>query len=160
MDVVNSEEMKELLTSPVKQAEPVTNGDSTNTEHTLDSGIRIHTLTYIFDKLLMVQFLLLCPSYFVALRKSMFVFVALKKSIFVCPHSCIILYYVAFGKWICIAHVTWFKKARLNWSTGYSAVGWQVNSLIQKLFHLRLYYQYNASTTQNVSQYFGKTLVF
>ena len=34
LDIVTSEEMKNLLTSPVKEPEPVANGDSTN----LDSG--------------------------------------------------------------------------------------------------------------------------
>ena len=34
LDIVTSEEMKDLLTSPVKEPEPVANGDSTN----LDSG--------------------------------------------------------------------------------------------------------------------------
>ena len=35
LDIVTSEEMKDLLSSPVKESEPVTNGSSTN----LDSGI-------------------------------------------------------------------------------------------------------------------------
>ena len=40
LDLVNSEEMRQLLTSPVvKEAEPVTNGDSTINDQTTDSGI-------------------------------------------------------------------------------------------------------------------------
>lgn len=45
MDIVNTEEMKELLTSPVKEPESVTNGDATSTdkEQTLDSGTLCHS---------------------------------------------------------------------------------------------------------------------
>ena len=44
LDIVTSEEMKELLTSPLKEPEPVTNGDSTNRR--LDSGIPMLSHVY------------------------------------------------------------------------------------------------------------------
>ena len=39
LDIASSEEMKQLLTSPVKEAEPLTNGDSAN-QHS-NSGIHL-----------------------------------------------------------------------------------------------------------------------
>ena len=44
LDIVTSEEMKELLTSPLKEPEPVTNGDSTNRH--LDSGLPMLSHVY------------------------------------------------------------------------------------------------------------------